>query len=1066
MEVFFMKLVEMSISASWLVLVVIALRLLMKKAPRWVHVLLWALVAVRLMCPVSLESEISLIPTDLTDRIVEDIPNSYVGPSSSYWDHMPEYQEAVEAGAEPIYGGEGHYYVITGEDHLTPVMTMQQILSWVWAGGIAAMILYAIVSYLRLKQKVSACISLDNGVCICDYIDTPFILGIIRPQIYLPSSMEPGSAAHVLAHERAHIARKDHWWKPLGYVLLSVYWFNPVLWLAYILLCRDIEMACDERVIRDMQVPEKKAYSEALLNCSVNRRTIAACPLAFGEVGVKERVKAVLNYKKPTFWIVLTAVLALIITAVCFLTDPVERFDQKAADYLEEYAFEQVSGRMDREEVTCIAAREGYGLVYCKGEGPVLTLYQYEKNGNQIEILASCTGEYAISGGISLNHLESGGKHIYFGTISEYHFNPTADMNTWINWDYLSMTDGNGNTRKQDMTGREGFLFLLDAPMADFQAVDGLGTVCIDYPKFLEQGYSMKEVYLLNLGAAQSPFGRYYRVTGPVYSDFTGDSYSSLNTENLFLLTEGKNLLSRDSAGQGQLYSIASFMETQLIADTFDALFLEDTLLGTSLREENYRAWECQRESGIGANYHDFCYLLQQRDGTLLLVLGQWWDAQYREGESLIRKVYRLQPIESDDPFAESKTPYQWTLNLRPEYVQLVQTTVRDSEGVPQHKTLGQRELSRLMRILNALTEEQITQGRLKKDNVVSCHVQCMDENGWNADLDVNLQYDGDAVQMVFTTEGAKRYPEGAGENWVIRSEALNDFLSVYAYKTPEEDPFSDPDNAYRWCSNISLPYLEAVYISGEDKDHAYLGELGELQQRELLRILNSIPESAFEMSQMPGEAEAAISVDCRNLVTDDPGGIGVSLRLLNGEVHYTQADEWSGAHQTWKISSHALAEYIQELFESDWTLWREIPVSGGVGLGNDAHKFVKWDMEGLEMLIPELDCFEYRVDEDGIRFKPEHVEGWILVQYRTEPFAVCGTGLEKSDVTYKNGKYAGVQGWYDGNKAWSFIDLTATDGEITHNVVFLNEETAPWVTEYFYEIVEVIHELSFLTTG
>lgn len=167
---------------------------------------------------------------------------------------------------------------------------------------------------------------------MCDRIDTPFILGVFRPRIYLPSNMSEQDVTYVLAHEQAHIKRHDHWWKPLGFALLTIYWFHPILWIAYVLLCRDIELACDEKVIKEMGIDIKKPYSDALINCSIPRRAITACPLAFGEVGVKERVKTVLNYKKPAFWIVLIAVIACVIVAVCFLTNPKDRQDKEAGD--------------------------------------------------------------------------------------------------------------------------------------------------------------------------------------------------------------------------------------------------------------------------------------------------------------------------------------------------------------------------------------------------------------------------------------------------------------------------------------------------------------------------------------------------------------------------------------------------------------------------------------------------------------------------------------------------------------------------------------------------------------
>ena len=308
----FLKVLNMSIAATWVALAVLVLRFLLKKAPKWIAVALWGMVALRLVCPFSIESMLSLIPSR------ETIPEEII-----YWEGEGLHQQTQLN----VVQDTALYEPVTVELD-TPVGTAtawELYASAGWMGGILLMAGYATVSYLRLKRKVAPSMHISDNIYLCDYIDTPFILGIVSPKIYLPSSMDPGSAAHVLAHERAHLKRKDHWWKPFGFALLAVHWFNPVLWLAYILLCRDIEMACDEKVIRDMAVPDKKAYSEALLRCSVSRRMIAACPLAFGEVGVKERVKTVLNYKKPGFWVVLLAVIALLAAAVCLLTDPVPK---------------------------------------------------------------------------------------------------------------------------------------------------------------------------------------------------------------------------------------------------------------------------------------------------------------------------------------------------------------------------------------------------------------------------------------------------------------------------------------------------------------------------------------------------------------------------------------------------------------------------------------------------------------------------------------------------------------------------------------------------------------------
>ena len=205
---------------------------------------------------------------------------------------------------------------------VNPLYVWTEIAGWVWLIGLGAMLLYALVSYLRLRRRVSVSLPIQDHIYLCDAISSPFILGVVKPHIYLPSGLDEVQRQNVLSHERAHLARRDHWWKPLGFALLAVYWFNPVLWLAYALLCRDIELACDERVIRTMDESAVKTYSTVLLACSMLRKAAITCPLAFGEVGVKERVKNALHYKKPAFWVVAASVAVCVVVAVCFLTNP------------------------------------------------------------------------------------------------------------------------------------------------------------------------------------------------------------------------------------------------------------------------------------------------------------------------------------------------------------------------------------------------------------------------------------------------------------------------------------------------------------------------------------------------------------------------------------------------------------------------------------------------------------------------------------------------------------------------------------------------------------------------
>lgn len=312
MTAVFLKLINMSISASWLVLAVIMLRFVLQKGPKWVNVLLWGIVAIRLICPFSIESSMSLIPS------AETLPDNVIS--------GPDFD--VQTGIVPIdnqindYLGD-HYF----EGVTVPVnngANVMEILTIIWLIGIIALIAYTAISYWNVHRKVGMAILLYDNIFQSENVGSPFVLGIVKPRIYLPLKIDANELNHVIAHEQAHIKRRDHWWKPLAFLLLTIYWFNPIIWLAYILLCRDIELACDEKVIKELDNEQKANYSQALLACSISRRMISACPIAFGEVGVKNRIKSILNYKKPAPWIILISIIVCVIIAVCFLTNPVQ----------------------------------------------------------------------------------------------------------------------------------------------------------------------------------------------------------------------------------------------------------------------------------------------------------------------------------------------------------------------------------------------------------------------------------------------------------------------------------------------------------------------------------------------------------------------------------------------------------------------------------------------------------------------------------------------------------------------------------------------------------------------
>ena len=316
MSALFLTILHMSVCASWLVLAVLLLRLCLRRAPKWFNVLLWGIVAVRLVFPFSVESPLSLLPH--TEAIRPAITTVQTQPA--------QISSAAAAGGSAA-----------------PAQSWLSILAWVWLAGAAALLLYTMVSTLRLRHRVREAVRLRGNIYQSERIDSPFVLGTIRPRIYLPYRMDSRDRQHVIAHEQAHMRRGDHLWKPLGFLLLTIHWFNPGMWLSYVLLCRDIELACDEAVIKELGNEQRADYMQALVTCSANRRTLAACPLAFGEIGIKERVKSVMHYKKPAIWIVLVAIIACVVLAACSLTDPVDSQKDTPSNTTAEAAAETAS---------------------------------------------------------------------------------------------------------------------------------------------------------------------------------------------------------------------------------------------------------------------------------------------------------------------------------------------------------------------------------------------------------------------------------------------------------------------------------------------------------------------------------------------------------------------------------------------------------------------------------------------------------------------------------------------------------------------------------------------------
>lgn len=321
----FIKTLNMGIAAGWLIVAVVVLRVLLKRAPKRFRLLLWAVVGLRLVLPVSIESALSLVPSTQTL------------PEGVMYAAAPELNTGIAALNDAINPAFTAAFAPEPAASANPLQVLLPAASVIWLAGAAAMLLWALVSWLRLRRRVAEAVRLEGNVFESERVASPFVLGLIRPRIYLPFGLDEGAREQVLTHERAHIARGDHVIKPLGWLILAVYWYNPLVWLAYALFCRDIELACDERVIRRLPVSGRADYSQALLDLSRPHHGVGACPLAFGESAVKGRVKSVLTYKRPAFWLIMLAAVLCIGAAVCFLTDPKAEADDSvqtdAPDY-------------------------------------------------------------------------------------------------------------------------------------------------------------------------------------------------------------------------------------------------------------------------------------------------------------------------------------------------------------------------------------------------------------------------------------------------------------------------------------------------------------------------------------------------------------------------------------------------------------------------------------------------------------------------------------------------------------------------------------------------------------
>ena len=596
MDDVFLKLVNLSISASWLILAVLVLRVVLKKAPKWVMPLLWGVVALRLVCLFSIESALSLIPS------AETIPS-----------------EIVTETREPVLYEQATLDIVTNPTLPSaaevPVGVSRQqaqvdfnIYSVLWLAGMAALLVHALVSAGKLKRKLATAILLRDNIYESEFVDSPFVFGVVKPNIYLPMHMDEGTAAYVIAHERAHLARRDHWWKVLGYLVLALHWFNPLVWVAYILFCRDIELACDEKVVKGLDGAARADYSQALLSCAAPKRAVAACPLAFGEGNIKTRVKSALHYKKPAFWVAAAAVLAVVIVAVCFLTNP--RSERGSLVWAQ---------KLNAADVASIEL-----YVPAEGEARQYKKLDTEEMAQAVELINSSRGTY-------IEKPET----VYAGL-------PV--------WFLLTMDDGT--------------VHAVGSVVGHYLIIDG-DTFDADVENQAEW-----ENYVLK-GDSASPIDMADRLSYALYGMTTGvytlgeavfeDSVWETSYEETFANTKStpelwlSSALGTDMTGilygtvtaaRGYSYRFSEWEEIDLTVSNFDWLFRSgsgEDWNGTSaakLRRENVRAWRGTRtaeddNATVPLERYlrwdelaamDQWLLLQQKDGSLYLVMG------YRSG--------------------------------------------------------------------------------------------------------------------------------------------------------------------------------------------------------------------------------------------------------------------------------------------------------------------------------------------------------------------------------------------------------------------------------------------------
>ena len=1040
METLFITLVNMSITASWLVLAVIGVRLVFRKTPKWILCLLWGLVALRLIFPFSLESALSLIPSTQT------LPQEIV------YTAQPEIHSGIEA-VDSVINPVLEENVTAPEPVVTsanPTQIWSFFLAWAWAAGCGCMLLYALVSYLLLKHRVAAAIPLEKGIKQSEFVDSPFVLGLFRPVIYLPISISPKDLPYVVSHEQSHIRRGDHWWKPVGFVLLSVYWFNPVLWLAYILLCRDIEAACDERVIRNMGMEDRRAYSTALLNCSIRRKSIAACPLAFGEVGVKERIKSVMHYKKPGFWILLAALVVTIVVAVCFLTNPVA---PQQVQWL-------VVGAEPDSPLQCKTVEQTH---YDNGviTGTSKTEHYYGNGGQRLYMIEYRDGEIA---GKIITDMDA-----YGNIVGSTFYLP----------DGITQTSTSENKITLDWKNR---------PIRTEYYVDGELTQSMEEAFDWHGNSTRMEAHWYSSGKEQITTieTKYtYNWLGVLVRKEEIKNSTDQMTRTVTDYEEGKPIRAVEYDAEG-----TPVLETEYI---YNEMGNPQEKIIHDMLEDNY--------------YYDYrqLYAYQEDGYTVTTIPGYWLDADMPQRDSVYYLDYQGTLLRQ-----QWRTDGEVTWEIQYHYEPKGQTVDDEAfltqfrqpsneismpEGISSMNIWYRDGMARLDKGEEVVPLLEMLTQAFEQSPVPTDSVAEKIQNGftWNY-IAVNHTDDttteyclSEDCDLIWKDAPLRQRQIYSLEQWDWIQDYFARLTNGVKDRQTTGRPFAAKDEIFNWTQNVTtnaiekvsanIQWLTPIQLSRPRETCTSEGILTQESLDELLDIFHQIPERAFTPQEKKklsyrnlyntldeGNTEcAAISImDTVNslwvLIRYSEEGMGI---LLSDELQ--KARDGSGAflesYQYWSVEDAALEEYMRTLIEQ-----RPIVnyMEGAVATRYPWETTVNFSYDDLDLTVHLIEGWEYETVEGepqatnyGIRCRPGDVStGWLYFSFWPE-----GYHPEESNRFYIEGS------WYDYPTQYSFPESVinpnggySIDGEIwSYWVVYtpkgdfavINQGADSWFPEY-----------------